>query len=595
MTQTHPPKAYQFDGFVLDPDLRSLTIGSKPLKLNAKAFDILHLLVEQHGTVVDKEQLLADVWPDRIVEEGNLSVHIFSLRKLLKSENPNADYIETIPGTGYRFRGRVSRIEEGPENTRNATALPAAAAVSRESFDLIVLPFRLDHTSSDSSYFADGFTKSLIGSLSRLPHLRVLSSDTAFHYKDSAAAPQLIGQALGVDAVVTGKIESRNNDLTIEVGVVNTMGTTLDTGEFWNGRFSGSAFDVFKIQEAITLGLAEQLRLRLSGKDKQALTLHATSNPEAYRHFLKGQYFLSLRKAHHVRKAAEFFHQATVLDPDYSLAYACLADSYMLLSAYGWEPCSQTILTVQRAIEQAQATGPGLATTHSSRGLFKIVYRIDWQSAENDFRRALELDPTSPRTCSRLATVLEWKGDFLQARELINRALEIDPLSFYLYVMLQDSFYLTRDYDRAVAIAQEVLALKQDEYANLYSIGKNLSHLGQHEEALGFLERAYQLEPHPDIVTEVCLTLVRAGRIADARAKHRELQQIARSRYVEALDHALVQAAFGEPDQAFNYLDLALEERSYHLFFVKWDPRFDSLRSDERFAQVLRQIGYGSE
>lgn len=592
MANTPPVKSYQFDGFTLDVELRTLTIDSKPIKLNAKAFDILHLLIEQHGKVVEKEQLLARVWPDRIVEEGNLSVHIFSLRKILQSENPNADYIETIPGTGYRFRGRVSGFSEGTDNERNiAVSTPVLTTAARESFDLIVLPFRLEHTSSESTYFADGFTNSLIGSLSKLPHLRVLSSDTAFHYKDSSAAPRQIGQALGVDAVITGKIESRDNEFTIDVAVVNTLGTEA----FWNAQFSGSAFDVFQIQEAITLGIAEQLRLRLSKKDKQALTLHATSNPDAYRNFLKGQYFLSLRKAHHVRKAAEFFRQATVLDPDYSLAYACLADSYMLLSAYGWEPCSQTILAVQRAIEQAQATGPGLATTHSSRGLFKIVYRIDWQSAEDDFRRALELDPTSPRTCSRLATVLEWKGDFLQARELINGALEIDPLSFYLYVMLQDSFFLTRDYDRAVAIAQEVMALKQDEYANLYSIGKNLSHLGQHEEALRFLERAYQLEPHPDIVTEVCLTHLRAGRIDDARAKHRELQQIASSRYVEALDHAMVHAAFGEPDQAFHYLDLALEERSYHLFFVKWDPRFDSLRSDERFAQVLRQIGYVSE
>jgi DNA-binding winged helix-turn-helix (wHTH) protein/tetratricopeptide (TPR) repeat protein len=591
MTNIRPVKAYQFDGFTLDLDQHSLATGSKALKVNAKAFAILRLLVEQHGTVVDKERLLAEVWPDRIVEEGNLSVHIFSLRKILKSENPKGDYIETIPGTGYRFRGRVSETAEGTENEPDIAVSSPVASSSRASFDLIVLPFRHDRTASDTSYFADGFTNSLIGSLSRLPHLRVLSSDTAFHYKASAAAPQQIGQALGVDAVVTGKIESRDNEFAIEVEVVNTVGTEA----FWKATFSGSAFDVFKIQEAITLGIAERLRLRLSKKDKQSLTLQATNNPEAYRQFLKGQYFLSLRKGHHVRKAAEFFRQATVLDPDYSLAYACLADSYMLLSGYGWEPCARTISIVRRAIEQAQATGPDLATTHSSRGLFKIVYRLDWQTAEADFRRALELNPASPRTYSRLSAVLAWKGDFTRARELINRALEIDPLSFYLYGILQDSFHLTRDFDRAVAIAHEVLALDPDEYASLYSIGKNLSHLGRHEEGLSFLERAYQLEPHPDIVTEVCLTHLRAGRISEARAKRRELEQMASSQYVEALDYAMIHAAFGEFDQAFHSLNLSLEERSFHLFYVKWDPRFDSLRNDERFAHVLRQIGYGAD
>lgn len=585
-------KAYRFDGFTLDLDLRSLAIGSQALKLNSKAFDILHLLIEQHGKVVDKEQLLDHVWPNRIVEEGNLSVHIFSLRKILKSGDPRADFIETVPGTGYRFRGRVTPIAETTgDRLKLAIASPPRAVASSETFDLVVLPFRRNNNSNDSSYFADGFTNSLISSLSRLPRLRVLSSDTAFHYKDSPATPQQIGQALGVDAVVIGQLEHKESEFSLKVELHNSVAPEV----LWQASFLGSAFEVFRVQEAITLGIAEQLRLRLSKKDRRAVTSHATDNPEAYRQFLKGQHFLSLRKAHEIRKAAGFFRQATSLDPDYSEAFAGLADCYMLLSAYGAEPPSQTILAAQRAIEQARATGPDLPSTHSSYGQFKIVYRIGWPTSEGDFRRALELDPASSRTCTRLSAVLGWKGDRSSSRELLERALEIDPLSFYLYGLLQESFFLSRDYERAVTIAHEVLAVVPDEYTTLFSAGKNLSHLGQHDEALHFFEKAYRLEPHPDIVMEVCLTHLRAGRTEAARAKYRELQQIARTRYVEALDHAMIYAGFGDPDQAFNYLNLALEEQSYQLYHVKWDPRFDSLRGDKRFAHVLGQIGYGSE
>jgi DNA-binding winged helix-turn-helix (wHTH) protein/TolB-like protein/Tfp pilus assembly protein PilF len=587
MVKNRPVKAYEFDEFVLDLELRSLTIGSRTLKLNAKAFDLLQLLIEKRGTVIDKNRLLEHVWPDRIVEEGNVSVHIFTLRKILNSGLAGRNYIETVPGTGYRFVARVTEVFDRAVGAKFVLPDPGAP-IGSEPFELLVLPFRGHDREPETGYYATGFTESLINSLSQLPTLRVLASQTVGRYQGWTGSAQQIGQALGVRALVTGVIDKSDGELIIDIELLD-----VEQGvSWWRQRYTGQAIEIFNIQRSIALELTKQLRSAHTGVDKLPVKRPATGDLEAYRHFLKGQYWVARRTCANLEKAIRCFQSAIARDPGYALAYIHLADTFMVLSGWGCVPFAETILPAQRALEQALAIDRSVAATHSSHGFFKIVYRIDWASAEADFRRAIALDPTFVRAQNRYSMLLKHLGRFEEARKLIHRAFALDPLSFILYGQLADTYFLSRDFEQALGIANEILPLDPVHGDMSFLIGKTLCELGRFDEALAVLSASDRSDPHPDLATQICITHARAGDAPAARTVLEKLQQRSVSEHVEAWNFALMHASLHEPDLAFAYFDRALEERNVGIYLLRWDPRVDSLRDDVRFSRIERQIGY---
>lgn len=587
MVKPRTVKSYEFDRFVLDLELRSLTRDSRTLKLNAKAFDLLQLLVEKRGTVVDKEQLLERVWPDRIVEEGNLSVHIFTLRKLLQRGRSGHNYIETIPGAGYRFVARVTEVFEQAIAAKFARD-KRDDMIATEPFELVVLPFRSRDDDAESGYYAAGFTETLINSLSQLPTLRVLASQTVLRYQGWTGSAQQIGQALGVRALITGEIGKAKGDLIVDIELLDVdQGLTR-----CRHRYQEPAIEVFNIQRTIALELANELRGVLTGADNLSAKRPATTNVEAYRHFLKGQYWVAHRTCVNLEKAIRCFQEAIALDPGYASAHVQLADTYIMFSGWGCAPCPQTILPAQRAIEQALAIDSSLAATHSSRGYFKIIYRIDWAGAEADFRRAIALDPTGVRAYSRYAMLLKFLGRFDDSRKIIHRAFELDPLSFILHAQLGDTYFLGRDFEQVLVVANEILPLNPTHGDISFLVGKSLCELGRFDDALAVLTASAESNPHPDLAMQICITLARAGDIKVARAELEKLKQLSISEYMEAWNFALMHANLNEPDLAFSYLERALEERNVGIYMLRWDPRADSLREDPRFSRIERQIGY---
>lgn len=587
MVKNRTLRAYEFDGFVLDLEMRSLRIDSRTLKLNAKAFDLLQLLVKKRGTVVDKNQLLEHVWPDRIVEEGNLSVHIFTLRKMLQGGLPGHNYIETVPGIGYRFVGHVTEVFDRGGEAKFAAAQPGNPS-DPDLFDLVVLPFRGHNQEAETGYYATGFTDSLINSLSQLPTLRVLASQTVLRYQGWTGNAQHIGQALGVRALVTGELRKSEERLIIDIELLD-----VDRGvSWWQRRYSGQAIEIFDIQRSIALEITKQLRGALTGVDKLPVKRPATADVEAYRHFLKGQYWVARRNCANLHKAIHCFQQAIEGDPGYALAYVYLADTFMVLSGWGCAPCDETILSAQRAIEEALAIDSSLAATHASRGFFKIIYRLDWATAETDFRRAITLDPTFVRAYSRYSMLLKHLGRFEESRNITHRAFELDPLSFILYAQWGETYFLERDFEQAVAVANEILPLDPTHGDMSFLIGKSLCELGRFDEALAVLRASAESNPHPDLATQICITLARAGDGEAAQKVLEKLKQRSASEYVEAWNFALMYAGLNEPDLAFTYLDQALEERNAGIYVLRWDPRLDSLREDARFSRIERQIGY---
>src|SRR6201998_2074012 len=350
------PELYEFGPFRLDLAERRLMRGDEKVELTPKAFDTLVFLVRNSGHLLEKERFVSMLWPDSFVEEGSLSNNIFLLRRAL-GEDPV--FIETVPRRGYRFVGAVRQFpgattttlpEKAPEagapgstslakarwRSRAALGIVAAALLASlgaaarfyrvagrggEAIDSVaVLPFVNASADPNTEYLSDGITESLINSLSQLPHLRVMSRDSAFMYKGKDTDARAVGQALGVRAVLKGHVMQRGDDLEISAELVDAR----DDSHIWGQQYSRKAADIFALQVDLAKDMTSMLRMRLTGEDKKQMTKSYTANPEAYQLSLQGRFWWNKRTEEGFNKAIDYFQQAIAKDPSYALAYAGL-------------------------------------------------------------------------------------------------------------------------------------------------------------------------------------------------------------------------------------------------------------------------------
>src|ERR1044071_1227782 len=316
--------AYEFGPYRLDPHERVLTRAGDTISLTPKATEILLLLVVNAGQLVEKDELLQQVWPDTFVEESNLSQNIFTLRRALGDERAGPRYIETVARRGYRFVATVRVV--GPDENHQMLA-PAAVDVVQRTV-VAVLPFTNSTGDPDVEYLADGVTDNIINNLSRVAKLRVMSRSAIFRYKTKELDPQPIGRELGASAVLVGKINARPSGVAISVELVEAS-----TGwQLWGESFDCDNKDILEIQDAITRQLLISLKLQLSGDEEKRVTARYTENAEAYQAYLEGRYHWSRYTRKGIEKAIGHFRRAIDLDPNYALAYASIIDCYLRLA-----------------------------------------------------------------------------------------------------------------------------------------------------------------------------------------------------------------------------------------------------------------------
>jgi serine/threonine-protein kinase len=459
-----------------------------------------------------------------------------------------------------------------------------------EAIDSIaVLPFVNASTDSDTEYLSDGITETLIGQLSQIPRLKVMARSTVFRYKGSTLDPQEIGRDLNVRAVLTGRVSLRGETLTISTELMNVR----DGSELWGEKYNPNLANILTVQDDIAREITEKLRLRLEGDEETRLTRHFTENSEAYQLYLKGRYYWNKRTPDGIQKAIEYFREAIERDPSYALAYAGLADCYHV-PANPLPPREKMPLAKAAAIKALQLDDT-LVEAHATLARVLFVYDWDWAAAEKEFKRAIELNP-------RYAPAHQWYGSFLsatgrhqEADAEEKRAQELDPLSLITNFELALAFYFSRNYSQAIDQFQKTLEL--DAYfppPHTY-LPAAYEQKGMFEEAIAGFQRAITLTKDGDkILAMASLGHVYAvsGRKAEARKILAELQTLSEHSYVPAFDMALVYAGLGERDNAFAWLDKACEEHSFNLSNLKVEPRFDPLRSDPRFANLLRRIGF---
>ena len=453
---------------------------------------------------------------------------------------------------------------------------------------IAVLPFVNQNRDPDTEYLSDGLTESIINSLSQLSSLRVSPRSTVFQYKGKDTDPLKVGHDLGVRAVVTGRLLQRGDNLMVSAELLDVR----DNKQVWGEQYNRKVADALAVQQEISREISERLRTKLSSEEQRQLTRRDTSNPEAYGFYLKGRYYWNKRTADNIRKAIEQFQQAADKDPNYALPYVGLADCYSILEVYLGTPASETLPKAKAFAERALQLDNSLAEAHASLG-YTYDALWQWENAEEEFKRALELNPSYPTAHQWYSLLLLDKGQYDEALTEARRAQELDPLSLVIGQNVAQAYLARADVNSSIEQARKVIDL-DPRYSRGHSL-LGLAYLkqGNYSEAIVELQKAVDLPSERDRLASASLGYAYGvtGRRAEALAILKELEAKYGRHEVLGQDLAAVYAGLGDKDQAFAWLEKDFQARSGLLVRTRWQLPFESLRSDPRFADLLRRMG----
>jgi serine/threonine protein kinase/tetratricopeptide (TPR) repeat protein len=460
-----------------------------------------------------------------------------------------------------------------------------------------VLPFVNDSHDPNIEYLSDGITESIINSLSQLPELKVMSRNAAFRFKNSNMDPVDAGRNLNVGAVLTGRLMKLNDRFVIKTELIKVA----DGSQLWGDEYNSSLADIFSVQDEVSKKISQNLRLRLSGAEEQKLARRYTHDAEAYQLYLKGRYFWNKRNEEGFRNGIEYFKRAEEKDPTFALAFSGLADSYALLSDIGVTRPVDEMPKAKAAAEKAVDADSTLAEAYTSRAFVKLAYDRDWLGAQSDFQQALKLNPKYPTAHQWYASYLMQMGKFSLAKQEIEEAHNLDPLSPIISSNTGLYSYYEHNYDDAIAKYKLTLQSDPDFWVARHYLALAYVQKGMHDDAIKELRsliKAPASGPVPDEViasdTEASASLgfayAMAGKRAEAQEIINKLQALSQKRYVSALYFAIVYAGLKDNGHAIQYLNEAYEARHPGLVLIRIEPMFDSLRSDERFKQLVKRF-----
>jgi len=453
---------------------------------------------------------------------------------------------------------------------------------------LAVLPFVNASGDPNTEYLSEGITESLINSLSQLPNFRVIARTTAFRYKGREVDPQKVGRDLRVRAVLTGRVTQRGDSLRVQADLVDVA----EGSQLWGQQYNRRLSDIFVVQEEITKEISEKLRLKLTGEEKQRLAKRYTESTEAYEYYVKGRYYWNRRTPEALRKSIEYFERAIEKDPRYALAYAGLADSYSLLPEYADLPPKEAQQKAKAAAEKALAIDDSLAEAHSSLAFVHVYGNWDWEDADREFRRAIQLNPGYATAHQWYAVAyLSSVGRLDEALAEVRRAREADPLSLILYVATGWVLYAARRYDEAIEQYRKAIEMDPNFFAAQREIGMVYVQKGQYQQAIAEFQKALKLSPGDTFALgQLGQAYALAGQKSEATRILNTLKERSRQGYVRAYDLAAVATGLGDKDQALAWLEKAYQDRAEWLTWAKVEPWMDPLRSDPRFQDLLRRM-----
>jgi eukaryotic-like serine/threonine-protein kinase len=490
------------------------------------------------------------------------------------------------------IRTELQRLERGTDSGRRTGEAVIEsvrpARVSKIIDSLAVLPFENVSRDPEYEYLSDGIAGSLINALATVPKLRVMAQSTAIRYKGRGSDPQVVGRELNVRAVLTGRMMQSGGSLRIGTELVDVA-----TGSrLWGEQYDRKPGDIFAIQDEISNEISEKLRLKLTRAEKKRLAKHQTDDPEAYRLYLKGRHHWNRWTEEGFYKAIECFRQAVEKDPAYALAYAGLADSYVLLGWNGYLPPKDAFPKGKAAAMRALQLDPDLGEAHTS--LAGVLWLHDWQwpEAETEFKRSLALNPAYPTANHWYAEYEMTMGRQVEGIERMKKGQELEPLSPIKNVAVGWALYMDGRNDDAIEELRRTGELDPNFPITYWILGLVLRKMGRFELAIVEGEKGVTLSGgSPLLRAALAQTFGTTRRREEAIQILDDLTKLAKQRYVPSYFFAGIHIGLGENDRAIEYLEKSYEERSHWLIYLHIDPSMDGLRSNPRFQELLRRIG----
>jgi eukaryotic-like serine/threonine-protein kinase len=463
-----------------------------------------------------------------------------------------------------------------------------APRVSKMISSLAVLPFENVSRDPENDYLSDGITSSLINNLATVPKLRVMARSTVFRYKGREIDPQAIGRELHVRAVLTGRMMQSGGSLRIDTELVDVA-----TGsQIWGAQFDRKPGDIFTIQDEISHEISGKLRLQLTRAEKKRLVRRHTEDPEAYRLYLQGRHHWNRWTEEGFYKAIGYFHQATQKDPGYALAYAGVADSYVLLGWNSYLPPKEAFPEGKAAALRALELAPDLGEAHTDLAAVLWLHDWQWPEAQREFQRSLELSPCYPTANHYYAEYLMTMGRHAEALSRMKKSLELDPLSLIINVAIGWGYYHARQYDQAIEQLLRTVELDPNYPMTHWLLGLLYRKTARYDSAIRAGEKGVQLSGgSPLMRAALAQSYAEAGGVKDAQQILDDLTKLAQHKYVAPQFFAGIHIGLGENDRALEYLEKSCAEHCHWLIYLHIDPSMDSLRGNPRFQELLRRVG----
>jgi TolB-like protein/Flp pilus assembly protein TadD len=465
-------------------------------------------------------------------------------------------------------------------------AFSAEASLSAKS--IAVLPFENLSRDPDNAYFTDGIQDEILARLARIADLKVISRTSTQRYKSSPDDLPQIARRLGVSNILEGSVQKTPDRVRVTVQLINAA----TDAHLWAETYDRNLTDVFAVESEIAKSIADTLRAKLTGSEQNAIARRPTENTEAYQLYLKGRYFWNKRTADDFAKAIKYFEEAIEKDPGFALAYAGLADTYVLLSGFGAASPQDSLPKAKAAAQKALTLENSLGEAHASLAQAVFAYDLDFPTANREFRRAIELNPN-------YATARQWYaessltsvGRFGEAITEIKRALELDPLSIIINADVGGVLFNARRYDEAIQQLRKTVEMDPGFYYARWGLGQALEMKGMISEAMAQYQKAAALNDDPLPLALLGHLYGKMGRRVEAEKILQQLRQLSKQRYVSPYNLALIQLGLGQKTEALNSLEQTYRDRDgYNIAYVKADPFLDPLRGDPRFEALVQKI-----
>src|SRR5215469_1008807 len=566
----------RFGQFILDIDQYELTCAGRRVRMERIPMDLLILLVRESGKLIGRKQIVEKLWGKGLHFDTDNSINtaIRKIRQALRDDSGKPQYIETVPGKGYRFKGGT---------------VPLSTQTEQSRIMLAVLPFENLSGDPAQEYLSDGLTEETIMRLGQMsPHrLGVIARTSSMTYKQTDKSVVQIGQELGVDYVVEGSVRREGDHVRITAQLIRVR----DQIHLWAENYDRQLPGFLDIHGEIGTAVAFQVKLKLMTEEQRQLTRQTTQDPKAYDSYLRGRYHLARYNLFDAQKAVEFFRSATDRDPTYALAHSALADALMVFPISGDASSKEIFCEAKAAISLALRLDPGSAEAHSSDAEAKFWFDWDFKGVEEMALRAITLNENYTHAYLFLAHVLSNTGRHDKALAIMQQALVLDPLSLILGAVYGQFLYHAGRNSESIGQLKAILEMEPRFWVGQIFAAKVYEKVGMYSEALVACERAWQFSGgNTEALSIAGYVYAVSGERAKAEATVHQLLELEKQRYVPPYNIALVFAGLEEREATLQWLQCAFEDRDVHMPFLL-DHKWDLIRPAPQFQELLSRVG----